>query len=107
MDLNASPLPEDDEQPYAEHIENVLAQEERNESALATYMRVICYFFLFESSVTFCIRMRMFQFLACWSTSVEFLIMNFYDMEKNIQGNFVCKYVEFIITILQSALCEY
>ena len=26
-DLNALPLPEDDEQPYAEHIENVLIQE--------------------------------------------------------------------------------
>ncbi|KAF3334263.1 mRNA-capping enzyme-like protein [Carex littledalei] len=39
MDLNASPLPEDDEQPYADHIESVLIQEERPETAVETLRR--------------------------------------------------------------------
>jgi mRNA-capping enzyme len=41
MDLNASPLPEDDEQqPYEEAVEVEYAQEERVESAVATMRRV-------------------------------------------------------------------
>ncbi|XP_078158081.1 uncharacterized protein LOC144553751 [Carex rostrata] len=39
MDLNASPLPEDDEQPYADHIESVLIQDERPETAVETLRR--------------------------------------------------------------------
>lgn len=48
MDLNASPLPEDDEQPYADHIESVLIQDERPETAVETLRRVI-YYFLFSN----------------------------------------------------------
>lgn len=40
MDLNASPLPEEDEQPYEEQIDSDLIQEERVESAVATMRRV-------------------------------------------------------------------
>ena len=41
MDLNASPLPEDDEQqPYEEAVEVEYAQEEHVESAVATMRRV-------------------------------------------------------------------
>ncbi|XP_020104457.1 mRNA-capping enzyme-like isoform X2 [Ananas comosus] len=39
MDLNASPLPEEDEQPYEEQIDSDLIQEERVESAVATMRR--------------------------------------------------------------------
>lgn len=74
MDLNASPLPEDDEQPYAEHIENVLTQEERTESAVSTYRRVIYYFSLVKSFEICCIRMRMPQSVGCF---VAQLLWNF------------------------------
>lgn len=40
MDLNASPLPEEDEQPYEEPVEVDYAQEEHVESAVATLRRV-------------------------------------------------------------------
>jgi hypothetical protein len=40
MDLNASPLPEEDEQPYEEPVEVDYAQEEHVESAVATMRRV-------------------------------------------------------------------
>ncbi|KAJ3688981.1 hypothetical protein LUZ61_018145 [Rhynchospora tenuis] len=39
MDLNASPLPEEDEQSYAENIESVLTQDDHIESAVATMRR--------------------------------------------------------------------
>lgn len=40
MDLNASPLPEEDEQPYEEHLEGEIIHEEIIESAVATMRRV-------------------------------------------------------------------
>jgi hypothetical protein len=40
MDLNASPLPEEDEQPYEEPVEVDYAQEEHVESAVETLRRV-------------------------------------------------------------------
>jgi mRNA-capping enzyme len=39
MDLNASPLPEEDEQPYEQQVEVDFAQEEHVESAVATMRR--------------------------------------------------------------------
>ncbi|KAJ4778570.1 mRNA-capping enzyme [Rhynchospora pubera] len=39
MDLNASPLPEEDEQSYAENIESALTQDDHIESAVATMRR--------------------------------------------------------------------
>ncbi|XP_074570709.1 uncharacterized protein LOC141827381 isoform X1 [Curcuma longa] len=39
MDLNASPLPEEDEQPYKEHLEGEITHEEIIESAVATMRR--------------------------------------------------------------------
>lgn len=46
MDLNASPLPEDDEQqPYEEAAEVEYAQEEHVESAVATMRRVRSYLY--------------------------------------------------------------
>jgi mRNA-capping enzyme len=41
MDLNASPLPEEDEQPYEQQVEVDFAQEEHVESAVATMRRVL------------------------------------------------------------------
>lgn len=44
MDLNASPVPEDDEETFERHIEEYSAPEERVESAVDIARRV---FFLF------------------------------------------------------------
>ena len=45
MDLNASPVPDDDEQqPYDEPVEVEYAQEEHVESAVATLRRVLTIF---------------------------------------------------------------
>lgn len=45
MDLNASPLPEEDDEPYEEQVEGEIIHEEHAESAVATMRRVCnaCY----------------------------------------------------------------
>ena len=46
MDLNASPLPEDDEETYERHIEHYSAPEEHVESAVEISRRVLLEFSL-------------------------------------------------------------
>lgn len=51
MDLNASPVPEDDEETFERHIEGYSAPEERVESAVDIARRVI---FFLVSCMLFC-----------------------------------------------------
>lgn len=46
MDLNASPLPEEDEETFEGHIEEYAAQEDRTESAVEISRRVLLNFIL-------------------------------------------------------------
>lgn len=46
MDLNASPVPEEDEDTFGQHIEEYSAPEERIESAVDIARRVL-FFFIF------------------------------------------------------------
>lgn len=46
MDLNASPVPEEDEDTFGQHIEEYTAPEERIESAVDIARRVLFFFIL-------------------------------------------------------------
>lgn len=45
MDLNASPQPEEDEEPYVRHLEDYSSRDERIESAVEIARRVLLIFY--------------------------------------------------------------
>lgn len=47
MDLNASPLPEEDEQPYEEHFGDGMLEQPSYESSVQTLHRVSIFFLFF------------------------------------------------------------
>ena len=57
MDLNASPVPEEDEDTFEQHIEEYSAPEERIESAVDIFRRVLLFFSLLKNPPHFPIRM--------------------------------------------------
>lgn len=53
MDLNASPVPEEDEDVFGQHIEEYTAPEERIESAVDIARRVLFFFLSFDLTAPF------------------------------------------------------